>query len=256
MKQDKKHVVIITDCKDVAYNEMKWIILGECNKLGYNNVDVELVAIDEFSIVNAAFLTRLIAEHCLPGTVLSLVINPQKNRSARIYGKLPNGVSYFGANTGALTWLLNDLDVQDIYEIHDPGFISFGGKYVHAPNVAKLVAEVPLEEFGKKFPKESLAELEIKDGTIVHIDNFGLMKIKGSPLSFAEGEKFQILKNDKYVLDAVFAKRMMSLDDKAWVLYCGSSLNSLPELGSVRHKEGYKEIGARIGDVITWKSIQ
>lgn len=256
MKQEKKYVVIITDCKDVAYNEMKWTIMRECSKMGYDNVEIELVAIDEFSIINAAFLIRLIAEHCLPGTVLSLVINPQKNRSSRIYGKLPNGIMYFGANTGALTWLLEDFDIQEIYEIYDPGFVSFGGKYVHAPNVAKLVAGVPFEEFGKKFSKELLTELDIKDGTIVHIDNFGLMKIKGKTPLFKEGEKLHIFKNDEYMLDATFAKRMMSLNDREWVLYSGSSLDSLPELGAVRFKEGFREIDAHIGDVIRWKPIK
>jgi S-adenosylmethionine hydrolase len=256
MEQEKKYIVIITDCKDVAYNEMRWIIIRECNKMGYNNIDVELVPVSEFSIINAAFLTRLMAEHCLPGTILSLVINPQKNRSARIYGKLPNGVIYFGANTGALTWLLQDFQPDEIYEIHDPGFVSFGGKYVHAPNVAKLVAGVKFEKIGKKFPKESLTELDIEDGTIVHIDNFGLMKIKNETPLFKEGEKLQIFKNGKYVLDATLANRMMSLNDKEWVLYPGSSLNSLPELGTVRYKEGFKEIDAHIGDIITWKPIK
>ena len=255
MNHTKKHVIIITDCKDVAFNEMKWIILRECRGMGYENVEIELVPIEEFSIINAAFLTQLIAEQCLQGTVLSIVINPQKHRSARIFGKLPNGVLFFGANTGALTWLIEGTGAQEIYEIHDPGFVSFGGKYVHAPNVAKLVAEVPFETFGKQFPRESLAKLDVPDGTIVHIDNFGLMKIKGAPLVYDDGVKFKIFKNGTYVLDAVFAKRMMSLDDKAWVLYSGSSLNALPELGSVRHKDGYREIGARVGDVITWEKI-
>ena len=256
MEEERKYVIIITDCKDVAYNEMKWIIIRECSKMGYNNVDIELVPVSEFSIINAAFLTRLIAEHCLPGTVLSVVINPQKNRSSRIYGKLPNGIMYFGANTGALTWLLKDFNTNEIYEIYDPGFIPFGGKYVHAPNVAKLVAGIPFEKFGKKFNKEFLTELDIKDGTIVHIDNFGLMKIKNTPHLFKEGEKLQIFKNGKYILDATFANRMMNLDDKEWVLCPGSSLNSLPELGTVRYKDGFREIDAHIGDIITWKPIK
>lgn len=252
---EKKHVVVITDCKDVAYNEMKWVILKECAKMGFFNVDVELVAVEEFSIINAAFLTKLTAECCPQGTVLSLVINPQKIRSARIYGELPSGIKYFGANTGALTWLLEEADIQEIYEIPDPGFVTFGGKYVHAPNVAKLVAGIPLSEFGIPFQRESLKDLEIIDGTILHIDNFGLMKIKGKPLSYGEGQKIQIFKNSEYVLDAIFTNRMMSLGDKEWVLYPGSSFNALPELGLVRNKEGYKEIGAKIGDIITWKII-
>lgn len=252
---DKKHVVIVTDCKDVAFNEMKWIILGECRDLGYTNVDIDLIAIEEFSIINAAFLTRLIANACTPGTVISVVINPQKNRSSRIFGKLPNGVLFFGANTGALTWLIEDFDLRDIYEIHDPGFISFGGKYVHAPNVAKLLIGVSFDQIGKRFLRDKIARLNIPDGTIVHIDNFGLMKIKGSKISYKEGDLFKIFKNGQYILDAVFANRMMSLDDKKWVLYCGSSLDSLPELGSVRHKDGYMENDIKVGDIIAWEKI-
>lgn len=254
-KKQIKHVVIITDCKDVAFNEMKWCILQECYKNGYDNIDIELVPIHEFSIINASFLTRLIAEHCLAGTVLALVINPQKNRSARIYGKISNGVIFFGANTGAFSWLFKDFDIQELYEIHDPGFVTFGGKHVHAPNIAKLVMCTPLDDIGKKFSKESLNNIDIKDGTIVHIDNFGLMKIKGETPNFADGAKLKIFKNGKYILDATFANRMMSHDDKEWILYAGSSLNAMPELGTVRYKNGYKDIDAKIGDILTWEIL-
>lgn len=250
---NKKNIVIITDCSDVAFNEMKWIIIQESAKLGFYDLSFELITVQEFSILNAAFLTRLIGEHCLPGTVLSVVINPKRYRSPRIYGKISNGVLFFGANTGALTWLLEDFKVKSLYEIYDPGFVTFGGKFVHAPNIAKLIAGIPFDRFGKKFDVSNIAKLKIPRGTIVHIDNFGLMKIKEDPISYSEGEKFKVFKNGKYILDAVFSERMMSRGDREWVLYSGSSLNSLPELGCVRHKEGYREIGAGIGDVISWR---
>lgn len=255
MNKNVKHVVVITDCKDVAFNEMKWIIKSECLKMNCNEVEIELLPISEFSIINASFLTRLIAEHCTSGTVLSVVINPSKNRYSRIYGELPNGVKFFGANTGALTWLINDFDVKELYEIHDPGFVSFGGKFVHAPNVAKLVADIPYGQFGKRFLKESLTELNIKEGTIIHIDNFGLMKIKGESPKYDEGQKVKIFVNREYKFDAKFSNRMMSNEDKEWILYKGSSLDGLPELGTVRYKSGYRDEGFNIGDIVTWKKI-
>ena len=248
-----KHVVIISDCKDVAFNEMKWAILRECHNMGIDDVGIELVPVHEFSIINAAFLVRLMAECCLSGTVLSVVINPQRTRSARIYGETIDGVKFFGANTGALSWLLKDFDVKEIHKIRDPGFISFGGKYVHAPNVAKLVAGTMFADLGVKFSPEALTDLHLKDGTIVHIDNFGLIKIKGKTPVFEDGKKLKIYKNGDYVLDATFAKRMMSRDDGEWVLYAGSSLDSMPELGTVRYAEGFKEIDAKIGDILTWE---
>jgi len=256
MKEVTKKVVLITDCIDVASSEMKFIILLECQKLGIIDVSIEVVPISEFSIINASFLIRLMGEHCSSGTVFSVVINPQKHRSARIYGKTKNGILFFGANTGALTWFLNDFGIEELYEVHDPGFISFGGKYVHAPNVAKLLAGVPFNEFGKRFDVNSITNLNITDGTIVHIDNFGLMKIMGNTPKYEEGTKFKISVNGVYKLNATFSNRMMSRDDKEWILYKGSSLHGMPELGTVRYKKGFEDMGFQIGDVVTWEEIK
>ena len=88
--KNKKNVVIISDCKDVAYTEMKRIILDECEKLGCEDVEIELVGVAEFSIINAAFLTRLVAEIYPAGTVISVVINPQ-NTGLRAYGRTSKG---------------------------------------------------------------------------------------------------------------------------------------------------------------------
>jgi S-adenosylmethionine hydrolase len=237
----KGQVVVITDCKDVAFNEMRRIIINECVKLGVDEVEVELVSVAEFSLINAAFLTRLMADYYPKDTVFSVVINPQKHRSARIYGEINNGIKFFGANTGALSWLL-----------HDPGFISFGGKYVHAPNVAKLVAGEAMDSFGKPFSDEKLCSLDISIGTIVHIDNFGLLKIMGETPRFEEGQIFKVFINGEEKFEAKFSNRMMTRDDKDWVLYAGSSLHSLPELGTVREAEGYKKFGIKIGDKVSW----
>ena len=166
--KNKKNVVIISDCKDVAYTEMKRIILDECEKLGCEDVEIELVGVAEFSIINAAFLTRLVAEIYPAGTVISVVINPQKHRSSRIYGRTSKGHLFFGANTGALSWLIEDFGVEELYEIHDPGFVPFGGKYVHAPNIAKLVAGIPFKDFGKKFPLDSLTRINLREGAAVY----------------------------------------------------------------------------------------
>src|SRR5680860_571016 len=255
-KQIKKKVVLITDCTDVASIEMKLIIQFECQKLGITDVSIEVVPISEFSIINASFLIRLIGEHCPAGTIFSVVINPQKNRSARIYGKTKNGILFFGANTGALTWFLNDFGIEELYEVNDPGFVSFGGKYVHAPNVAKLSAGIPFNEFGKKFDINNITNLNIIDGTIVHIDNFGLMKIMGSTPKYEEGSRFKIFVNSTYKLNATFSNRMMSRDEKEWILYKGSSLHGMPELGTVRYKKGFEDIGFQIGDVVTWEEIK
>jgi hypothetical protein len=100
-----------------------------------------------------------------------------------------------------------------------------------------------------------LASLEICTGTIVHIDNFGLLKIMGETPKFEEGQKFKISVNGEEKFEARFSNRMMTRDDKDWVLYAGSSLHSLPELGTVRYATGYREFNIQIGDMVTWTTL-
>lgn len=245
------NVLIITDCKDVAYLEMKHIIKSAAKD---KQINFDLVEVSEFSLINAAFLIRLISEVVVGDTILSVVINPTQNRFPRIYGELKNGVKFFGANTGALTWTIEDIGYNTLYEINDPGFVTFGGKNVHAPNIANLVNDIEFKDLGVEFKRDELTKLTIKDGTVVHIDNFGLIKIKGKPLEMEDEQTVQVFKNGEPLLTAKYSDRMMSEGDKEWILYNGSSLG-FPELGTVRYKYGYKDVGVNIGDIITWKIL-
>lgn len=257
MKEKKqiKHVVIITDCKDVAFCEIRRRILSECEKLGNNYTEVEpLVPAEEFSVINGAFLARLMAEHYSRDVLFMLILNPSKQRPKRIFGKLLNNVYFEGADTGALNWLFKDFGIKSLYEIKENKFYPFGGKYVHSPTVAKMASGIPFEEYGKEINKDELCNFSISDGAIVHIDNFGLMKIKSKFPNYKEGTKVRIFVNGKESITAVISERMMDQDTGTWVLYSGSSMD-LPELGKVRCKDGAKGLGIQIGDIITWKKI-
>lgn len=250
-----KRVVVITDCKDVAFCEIRRQILSECEKLGNSYTQVEpLVPAEEFSITNGAFLARLMAEHYEQDTLFMLVLNPCKQRPKRIFGQLLNGVYFEGADTGTLNWLFNDFGIKSLYEIKESKFYPFGGKYVHSPTVAKMVSGIPFEEYGKEIGKEELCDFSIPKGAVVHIDNFGLMKIKDEFPNYQDGTKVKIFVNGKDSVDAVISERMMNYDTGTWVLYPGSSM-TLPELGKVRCKDCTKEINVQIGDVITWEKI-
>jgi S-adenosylmethionine hydrolase len=250
-----KHVVVITDCKDVAFCEIRRQILSECEKLGNNYTQVEpLVPATEFSIMNGAFLTRLMAEHYTRDVLFMLVLNPSKRRPKRIFGKLMNNIYFEGADTGTLNWLFNDFGVKSLYEIKNTKFYPFGGKYVHSPTVAKIVSGIPFKEYGKELSKDELCSFSISEGSVVHIDNFGLMKIKGKFPNYQDGSNVKIYANGKALTIAVISKRMMDYDTGTWVLYPGSSMG-LPELGKVRCVDGAKELGIKVGDLITWKQI-
>lgn len=250
-----KHVVVITDCKDVAFCEIRRQILKECQKLGNSYTEVEpLVPAEEFSILNGAFLTRLMAEHYQEDTLFMLILNPSQQRPKRIFGKLSNGLYFEGADTGTLNWLFKDFGIESLYEIKESKFYPFGGKYVHSPTVAKIVSGIPFEQYGKRMNPEELCQLSIPEGSVVHIDNFGLMKIKSDFPNYPDGTEIQIMKNQENCTRALISERMMNLETGTWALYPGSSLG-LPELGKVRCKGGAEELNVKIGDIISWKKI-
>lgn len=254
-KKHIKHVVVITDCKDVAFCEIRRQILSECEKLDNNYTVVEpLVPAEEFSIINGAFLTRLMAEHYKDDVIFMLILNPSQQRPKRIFGELENGIYFEGADTGTLSWLFNDFGIKSLYEIKESKFYPFGGKYVHSPTVAKMASGILFEEYGKKLSKDELCDFSIENGTVVHIDNFGLMKIKNELPDYPEGTRMKIFVNGKESVDAITSVRMMNHDTGTWVLYPGSSIG-LPELGKVRCTDGAKELNVRVGDIITWEKI-
>ncbi|MFH1656484.1 MAG: SAM-dependent chlorinase/fluorinase [Candidatus Nealsonbacteria bacterium] len=247
----KKRIVFITDCIDTAYNELRGVIL--CNIKNEEIVVEPVVPVAPFSIINGNFILSLMADVYPEGTIFSIILNPLKERSARLIGKTKRKDIYFmGANTGVFTWLFRDFGVEELYELNDPGFFPFGGKHVHAPAVAQIALGKPLNKLGHFFDIKNVTKLDIFEGTIVHIDNFGLMKFIGDLTGLNEGNKLNVNVNGK-TLNVVYAKRMMSRETGEWVIYSGSSFG-LPELGKVR-ENGAKELNAKIGDIITFKKI-
>lgn len=247
----KKRIVIITDCADMAYNELRGVILDNIKN---EEIMIEpVVSVVPFSIINGNFALRLIAEAYPEGTVFSIILNPSKERPARLIGKTKKKNFYFmGANTGVFTWFFRDFGVEELYELNDPGFFPFGGKFVHAPAVAQIATGKSLKDMGHPLDIEKVVKIDTPDGTIVHIDNFGLMKFVGELTGLNEGDKLEINVSGK-TLKAVFAKRMMSRETGEWVIYSGSSFG-LPELGKVR-ENGAKELNVKIGDIITFRKI-
>ncbi len=245
----KKQIVFITDCADIAYNELRGVILSH---IGDKEIAIEpVVKVAPFSIINGNFVLRLMAENYPANTVFSIILNPSKERPARLIGKTKKKNFYFmGANTGVFTWFLRDFGVEELYELKDPGFFAFGGKYVHAPAVAEIAMGKPLREMGNPFDLEKLTKIDTPPGMVVHVDNFGLIKFVGDLTGLNEGDELKVNAGGK-ILKALYSKRMMSQDTGKWVVYPGSSLN-LPELGKVR-ENGAKELNTKIGDIITFE---
>lgn len=257
----KQRIVVITDCKDVAMNELRATLAINLERLNADRkVEIEpIIEAEEFSITNGNFLIRLMANIYNPKiTTFLVVINPLKtNRQdrARIIGQTKNGFKFVGENTGTLSWLIKDFGIKEIYESSQKGldgkeFIPFGGKFIHAPIAAEIASGVPLKKIGNYFDSKKITFIDVQEGTILHIDNFGVAKIFMREINLSEGSIVKILINKKYRLEARFTHSMKNLPDETWAIYQGSSLDGLFELGLVR-ANGAKKLSFRIGDIVT-----
>jgi len=262
-----KRIVIISDCSDVAYNEMRAKIISYLDKKEGEKIEVEpLVKAKEFSLINATFLVRLMAEiypsHETIFLVVANAIKTNTEKRARIIGETLNGLKFVGANTGALNWLIEDFGLKSLYEFErinltGKDFVSFGGKYFHAPMAAKIAKGISMEKLGIKKSKKFLANFHIKEGTVVHIDNFNVPKIKSNiPKDFKEGDLIEIIVNGKKKAKAKFTFSMKDLPDGTLTLFPGSSLNNLPEIAKVRKLDSAKSLGIKIGDIVKFKKIK
>lgn len=68
----KKRIVIITDCTDIAYNELRGVILDNVKS---EEIIIEpVVPVAPFSIINGNFVLRLMAENYPEGTFFSTTL--------------------------------------------------------------------------------------------------------------------------------------------------------------------------------------
>lgn len=228
----KRKVVVLTDCVDVAWQEIRGSIYSNCDY--YDLVIEPVVQVDSYSIVNVNFLVKLIAEIYPEGTIICVIVNPLKIRTERIVGKTKRkGIIFEGTNTGAFSWLIKDFGCEELYELFDPGFVPFGGKYVHAPVVGKIASGVSLNKLGNVFDVKKIRDVKMEEGTIMHIDNFGNLKLfhkfKKEP---ENGDVFSISFKGK-TMKAIYNKRMMEKNDGEIIIYPGSSFG-YTEIGIVR----------------------
>lgn len=262
-----KRILVITDCTDIAAHELRATLVATLDKLKAKNVVVEpIVHVKEFSILHGSFSARLLAEAYNPKdlTIMAVVnpLNTLSSKRARIAGRLNNGIHFVGANTGIFSWLIKDFELAEIVETDRTGlngknFISFGGKYIHAPIAAKVAMTGNIESVKlREFKEKDLTTFCYEPGSIVHIDNFGVLKImlKASQFEATLGQKFGVFHKRKKIAVATFCYSMKELADGELAIYKGSSLDLL-ELGTVRQLDTSRKLRLEIGDIITLRAL-
>ena len=267
-----KNVVIVTDCKDIAIEQIKGRLIKILSK-GVTSINFFYVFVPAFQINSGLFLSKLISEEIPHGkdTIFLAIVNPLKIKPKRIFGQLKNETWFVGADTGIFSLLFKEFGIRSVWETKDQCHYTFGGLHVHTVIAGNLLNKISKELIGNRISLENIKTLEPKKGEIVHIDNFGLIKIwsKIEDNNFDEDSKVnikilnskgQLIKN----LKGVYSNRMMNYQDNCLIVYPGSSLldkdkindmegyrkSGLIEIGLVRNSNGAKELGVKIGDVI------
>jgi S-adenosylmethionine hydrolase len=241
-------IVPVTDCVDVAAGELRAALL----RAGASASEIEpVVGVEPLSVVNAAFVTRLLAEAYGPGHLLFVVVNPARAQPARVIGRTRNGVFFAGRNNGAFGWLAEDRGIAEVIELPDPGFIAFGGKSIYPPSVVRAAHGESLAAIGSAMQSDAVADCDRSVGLVVHVDNFGIVKIRGylerDVINRCAGQTFTININGRRICDAILQPRLMSAPDGTWVISPGSSLGGMLELGRARASAA-ASAGILIGD--------
>jgi S-adenosylmethionine hydrolase len=261
-----KNIAIITDCKDIALEQIK-------AKLTFILPDVKLnffnVIVSPFQINNGLFLSKLISDEIPHGgnTLFLTIVNPLKEKPRRIFGRLKNGTWFVSADSGIFSLLFSEFGIEAVYEAKEQRHFPFGGLHVHTAIAGKLLCETPEEELGIPISENTIKKIMPKNGEVVHIDNFGLIKIwnRICDFDFLENDKVKLrVANANKTFEAIFSNRMMNFEDNTLVIYPGSSLldksktddiedfrkSGIIEIGLVRNKNSAKELGINLGDLI------
>lgn len=284
-----KPIQIITDISDISYNEIYGVMMGVAQKIGVVLDLAPVAAVKELSLINAAFLTRLLAETYTIPTVFYTQVSPLSKRPAIVAGETKTGHIFIGPNTGVFKWLTEDHGLKRLYEItvkkpyfqhgklinlpikklsdaqkHSIGpeikdcLLTFSAKSHIGPIAVNLAAGERFDKFGQAREANFLVGVKIIKGTVVHVDNFGIVKIKGK-LSCPSGTQIEIYINGKKKTNAIYSTgRIWSNPDRTYILYPSTSFQGLTDLARVRCTGSQSAAGSlniNIGDVISFKTI-
>jgi len=224
--------LLVTDMSDVGINEVRLRML---KGLDISEFNIETIVVKRFNLVHGSFITRLLTDSCDKGDIFIIVLDPRYTDKPResICIETNSGIFYLGPNNGVLSWVIEDFGIKNCVELpigkDNVLHPTFNGKYKFSIGVNKLLCGKKLTEIGNKFDKKKVFMNQIPEGTIVHVDNFGNLKIKGDRPKYQLGSDLSINVNGK-VYYAKFGREFYDVDEGELIVYPGSSLYGLPEV--------------------------
>lgn len=254
-----RRIVVVTDCKDVSFNEMCGRMHRKADAIGARIHIEQVVPVENFSEINAAFLTRLIAENYPPDTVIYTLVSKSynlRNLHDVIWGETLTGHIFIGSNFGYFGWLARDLGVKRLFELRNVPQTSFSGKTYIAPIVARIAAGDESDFVLHPYGEENIDDIDISDGAVVHIDNFGNVKAMACVGELEDGDILEFSLNGRTVCHGKHIRTQIYLEQEQGcvVLYRSTSFDNMVDIGMVRGDLA-GHYGIRIGDVLTWRTL-
>ncbi|MFJ3422970.1 MULTISPECIES: SAM-dependent chlorinase/fluorinase [unclassified Streptomyces] len=249
-------VVMVTDCRDVAFSEICGAIHKEADEIGHPITIEPIVAVENFSEFNAAFLTRLVAESYPPGTVIYTLVSKSSNMRPLhdvIWGETRTGHIFVGSNFGYFGWLARDLGIKHVYEIRDVPQKSFSGKDFIPPIVARIAADDTASLTAHPYEESKIDDTPFVEGTVAHVDNFGNVKIMTEIDELPHGQTLALALNGTALCEAVHITNQIYLQPELGkiVAYRSTSFPDMTDIGMVRGNFAESH-GIRVGDRLTW----
>ena len=254
-----RRIVMITDCVDVAFNEMCGAVHAEADRIGSPATVEPVVAVESFSETNAAFLTRLVAETYPPGTILFTLVSKSKDLEDQhrvIWGETKSGHLFVGSNFGYYGWLARDLGVECVYELPDVPPSSFSGKTFIAPIAARIAAGWDSALAGHPVDPTEIRDIAMETGTTVHVDSFGNIKVLRDTADLSAGSGLEVLRNGHPLCQATFIESQIYLqpNDGEVMIYRSTSFPDMADIAAVRGNFAAR-FGVNVGDVIDWRPV-
>ncbi len=280
MSTATRTIQVISDISDVSYNEMFGIMSGVAKAISEEPpIFAPLAAVKELSIIHGAFLTRLLAKSYISPAVLFTNVAPHPTYTSDVIGKLKGrDILVIGSNNGTFDWLAKDFGFEYLAEItvrrpyvvdgkliYTPGsnppekydatfakksdYLTFSAHVIYGSIAVALAYDIDYRKFGEDRDMDFIIPLEISNGEVVHIDNYGNAKIYGS-LPFSPGTKLNIFRDDQKIAEAEYIDdRMMSHTTNSFVIYPSTSLPDMVDLALVRGN-ACKKLDLQLEDVL------
>lgn len=254
-----RRVVVVSDCTDVSFGEMCGAIHREADARGRPVTVEPLVPVEHFSEINASFLTRLVAQSYPAGTVIYTLVSKSHNirpSHDAVWGETLSGHLFIGSNFGYFGWLVRDLGLKRLYKFTDVPQSNFAGRSYLAPMVARVAGHDESHGVQQPCDESLLDDVAVAVGTVMHVDNFGNVKVMAETGTHRAGDVLRLSLNGHDLCTAQFIESQVYLQPVRGhvVLYPSTSFDTMTDVAMVRDSFAGHH-GVRVGDVLTWRTV-